>query len=141
MILTIEPRGAKRFDDAFDGAARAHTSRARATSPLVAAKKPSARSDRRDLERELRKGVRLRARLVALEAGGAPERPLEVVSASLVEPTALAVRCALCDGALRLDEHVALTRDGVALRLAHVRCGRCGAPREVWLRIVPVLAN
>lgn len=107
----------------------------------VAAKKPSPRAERRALEREARKDVRLRARLAALEPGGAPERPIEVPTATLVEPTALGAPCALCGGSPRLEEHAAETRDGLALRVARTRCARCGAPRETWFRIVVALAN
>jgi hypothetical protein len=107
----------------------------------MAAKKRSPRAERRAVERDARKDVQLRARMLQLSPGGAPERPIEVGTASLVEPTARALRCALCDGALQLDEHAAETRDGIALRVAKMRCVRCGAPREVWFRIVSALLN
>lgn len=112
-----------------------------ATHPGMAAKKRSPRTERRAAERDARKDVQLRARLVELSPGGAPARPIEVATASLVEPTARGLRCALCDGALQLEEHAAETREGVALRVSRMRCVRCGAPREIWFRVVSALLN
>jgi hypothetical protein len=107
----------------------------------VAAKKASARTVRRERERATRKDVRDRTRLAAMEPGGAPDRPLEVSTASLVEPTAASLGCALCAGSLRIEEHAAETIDGVSLRVVRARCSRCGAPRAIWFRIVRALAN
>ncbi len=64
------------------------------------------------------KDVRDRLRLAALEPGGAPDRPIEVVTASLVEPKARALPCAACGETVRLEDHTAHTIDGAALRLA-----------------------
>jgi hypothetical protein len=107
----------------------------------VAARKPTSRSERRANERAVRREVRDRARLAELEPGGAADRPLAVSTASLVEPTARSLRCPLCDGALQLEEHAAERVAGVSLRVARTRCVRCGAPRAIWFRIAPALAN
>ncbi len=107
----------------------------------VAARKATSRSERRAGERAARKDLRDRARLAELEPGGAPQRPLAVSTASLVEPTARGLRCPLCEGALQLEEHAAETVGGVSLRVARTRCVRCGAPRAIWFRIAPPLAN
>ncbi|MBI2391461.1 MAG: hypothetical protein HYV09_17865 [Deltaproteobacteria bacterium] len=128
-------------------------------------KKPAAsrgRTERRALDREVRKQLESKERLARLSSGGAPERPIEVATASLVEPMARASRCVRCDGAVRLDEHVVrvvaeatrgivaeATRGIVAeatrgtkrsLRVARVSCPSCGAAREIYFAIVaPVL--
>jgi hypothetical protein len=106
------------------------------------AKKPvSARAGRRAKERAAAKLARDRERLAALEPGGNPSRPVEVESASQVEPHALAVACLRCDGPNRLDEHAAVTGDGQLLRVARLRCAQCGARRTMWFRIVPRALN
>ncbi len=107
----------------------------------MAARKPSSRIERRARERELRALANDRARLAALEAGGAPERPIAVPTAALVEPSARGVRCALCDAPLTLEEHAAVTVDGVRLRVVRMRCPACGARRELWYRIVTSAAS
>jgi ribosomal protein L44E len=106
------------------------------------AKKPvSARTVRRAKERAAANLARDRERLAALEPGGDPSRPVEVESASQVEPHALAVACLRCDGPNRLDEHAAVTDDGQLLRVARLRCAQCGARRAMWFRITPRALN
>jgi endogenous inhibitor of DNA gyrase (YacG/DUF329 family) len=85
--------------------------------------------------------VRERQRLAALEPGGTPRRPIEVVTAALVEPKARALPCAVCGEAVRVDEHAARTIDGVPLRLAHVSCPMCGHSRVVYFVVRPTLPN
>ncbi len=82
-----------------------------------------------------------RERLARLEPGGAPERPVEVESASVVEPRALALGCARCGEALRLEAHDAVHSERGALRRVHGRCKSCGAERDVWLRIAARLPS
>lgn len=101
-------------------------------------KKPSPRNERRAAERDAEKLARDREKLARLEAGGTPERPLDVDSASIVEPHALSMRCLRCDGANRLVEHTAETVGGARLRAVRLSCGRCGTPRTVWFRIALV---
>jgi ribosomal protein S27AE len=101
----------------------------------VAKKKPSARNERRASERDAEKLARDREKLARLEAGGAPERPIDVDSASIIEPHALSMRCLRCDSASRLVDHTAETVGGTRLRAVRLSCGRCGAKRTVWFRI------
>jgi hypothetical protein len=104
-------------------------------------KRPSARAERRAMARAAEKVARDRERLARLEAGGTPERPVEVESASQIEPHALALPCVRCEGANRLDEHAAVTVDGERLRTVRMTCARCGTRREVWFRLAPILPS
>jgi hypothetical protein len=106
------------------------------------AKKPlSARTLRRVGERDQEKLARDRERLFALEPGGTAARPLIVESASVIEPTARAVRCPRCVGELRVEEHAARIVGGVSLRAVRLRCAQCGVPRELWFRITLALPS
>jgi hypothetical protein len=107
----------------------------------VPRKKPSPRAERRAQERATEKVVRDRERLARLEAGGAPERPIDVESTSQIEPHALGMACLRCDGRNRLDEHAAVTVRDERLRVARMTCARCGARREVWFRLAPNLPS
>src|SRR4051812_10216206 len=100
-----------------------------------------ARTARREQDRAAVKLAEARRKLAALEPGGAPDRPIQVTSASVVEPHALGLACLACGESTRLDEHAAVTVGGVALRCARVRCGFCGARREIWFRIGTTLAS
>jgi hypothetical protein len=93
-----------------------------------------ARTQKRSLARD-------REKLLRLEAGGSPSRPLEVSSASLVEPKVALVRCPECNAPLSATEHAAVVRGGVRLREVSAACRACGATRTLWFRIVPVLLN
>jgi hypothetical protein len=90
------------------------------------------RTARRAEERAARQQVRDRQRLATLERGGAPERPIEVTSAAVIEPRARSMRCPLCDGDAELLEH----RAEAGLRVVELRCRRCHAPRRLWFRLV-----
>jgi len=106
---------------------------------MSASRKP--RTERRADARSAAKDIKVRERIARLEPGGAPDRPLEIVSASLVEPKARALPCAVCGANARVEDHTAKTIDGVALRLAHVLCPACGYARPVYFVIRPALAN
>lgn len=81
-------------------------------------------------------------KLAALEEGGAPTRPIEVESASVVEPHASSTPCAACGAPnVRVDEHVASTIGEARLRVARVRCNACGVKREVYYRIGTTLPS
>lgn len=82
-------------------------------------------------------------RLAAMEPGGGPERPIEVASASVIEPHAASLPCAACgEVGVRVEEHAAVTTDGARrLRVVHVRCPRCGAARPLYFRIGSVLPS
>lgn len=104
------------------------------------------RTERREREREAQKLVRARVKLAELEAGGAADRPIEVTSASVIEPHAMSMPCAACGAtAIRVDEHVAVTlgqgADERRLRVVRARCAACGHRRDVYFRIGTTLAN
>jgi hypothetical protein len=101
------------------------------------AKKKSARAERRERERSLEKLHRQREKLAALEPGGSPERPVDLESASLVEPRARAEPCLRCGGEMRSVEHRAEALDRRRLRIAVARCARCGHARTFYFRLVP----
>jgi hypothetical protein len=99
------------------------------------AKKSRPRAQRREGERALAKLKDARQRLFELEVGGAPERPLPVVSATVVETHAESVPCPRCNGKHEVVEHVAVTVAGIRLREARLRCRQCGTSRSLWFRI------
>lgn len=105
------------------------------------AKKTRARTERRARERDARQLVRDRQKLAALEPGGAPERPIEVVSAAVIAVRARATPCPLCGGALRLEDETAGTQAGRLVHGAHVRCAACGVARTLWFHVVPSLPS
>ena len=93
------------------------------------------RSVRREAERDAEKLADARQRLALLEQGGSWERPIRVESASQIELRVESMRCARCDGELKVHEHVARNVGGHSLRMVDARCKRCGTRREVWLVI------
>ena len=110
------------------------------------AKRP--RTERREAARDEAKLARVRTKLAALEPGGAPDRPIEVTSASIIEPHASSMTCAACDNqGVRVEEHVAQTVPAAGsepprrLRVVHALCLRCGTRREVYFRIGSVLPS
>jgi hypothetical protein len=76
-----------------------------------------------------------------MEPGGAPERPIEVESASQIEPHALGMCCLRCEGPNRLLEHAAVTVNEQGLRSVVIQCARCGARRAIWFRIAARLPH
>jgi hypothetical protein len=107
----------------------------------VPKKRSSPRNERRAAARDADRLARDREKLARLEEGGASEHPVEVESASQIEPHALAMRCLRCDGTNRLVEHAAETVDGARLRAARMACSRCGAARTIWFRIAVSLPS
>ncbi|WP_146652089.1 hypothetical protein [Labilithrix luteola] len=106
------------------------------------------RTERREAARDAAKLAKARMRLAALEAGGSAERPIEVTSASIVEPHASSLPCPACGApGVRVEEHVAVTVPGDAgeeprrLRVARVVCPRCGTRRDVFFRIGTTLPS
>lgn len=91
--------------------------------------------------RAAEKAARDRERLAHVEEGGTPERPIELESASQIEPHALAASCLRCDGPNRLEEHAAVTVSDQRLRLVRMACARCGAKRTMWFRLAPKLPS
>jgi transposase-like protein len=105
------------------------------------AKKPRPRGQRREAERAQDKLRQARERLFALEPGGSSERPLPIVSAAVVEAHAESLPCPRCDGKHEVVEHVAVTRAGIRLREARLRCRQCGTTRSLWFRIADARPN
>lgn len=95
------------------------------------------RALRRALSRQDDKIADARVRLFALEPGGAEDRPIEVVSASVIETQALSVECPRCSGPHAIVEHAARTlASGARVREVQLRCRQCGSQRSLWFRIV-----
>jgi hypothetical protein len=99
------------------------------------------RSVLRKLARSDDKIAEARAKLALLEPGGAPDRPMMVESASLVELRAEGLPCVVCGGRLDVKEHDAEEIDGAPLRIVRLACRACGAPRVVFFRIEQPLLN
>jgi hypothetical protein len=77
-----------------------------------------------------------RDRLLDLEPGGSEERPIDVSTASLVEPKARAVRCPRCDEPFDVERHEARIVGDARLREAVLRCRACGTARSLWFRVI-----
>jgi len=99
------------------------------------------RTRRRERERELVKLVREREELARALPGGAPDHPLVVGSAAVVEPSARSTPCHQCGGELAVDEHAAETHAGELLRVVRATCRRCQARRALWFRLAPRLPH
>lgn len=100
------------------------------------AKKPKRdRTVRREAVRRALSLARDKERLFALEPGGAPERPIAVASAPVVDSRARTTLCPRCGGHHHLEEHAAVTIDGVRLREARLKCPTCGSRRSLWFRL------
>jgi hypothetical protein len=100
-------------------------------------KKGRPRTERRVRERAARQLVRDRQKLASLERGGAPERPIEVASTSVIAVRTRSTPCPLCGGTLRIDEQSAESRDGRLLHAAHASCLACGVARVLWFTVAP----
>jgi hypothetical protein len=98
--------------------------------------KRSDRTVRREGERALTRLQADRERLFALEPGGRKERPIEALSAAVIEAHATSVPCPPCGGSQEVLEHTALVHEGVRLRETRLRCRQCGSGRSLWFKIV-----
>ena len=96
-------------------------------------KKRPERTARRAAERAARDLVRDREKLAALSPGGTRERPIEVDSASVVEPRIRSLACPQCQGQYRVVDHRSAAS---GIREVDVRCDQCGTPRTLWFRLV-----
>lgn len=96
-------------------------------------KKRPERTARRRTEREARALVRDREKLSALSPGGAPERPIAVPSAAVIDVRIRSLPCPQCDGRYRVADD---QTEGAGLRRLDVVCQRCGVGRSIWFRIV-----
>jgi hypothetical protein len=99
------------------------------------------RTLRRTLERGHEKLADSRRKLMQLERGGAPDRPIEVDSAAVVEPRAESFPCPYCEGALRCEEHTAGQRAARLVREVSLVCRTCGEPVKLYFRVVEPLLN
>ncbi len=99
------------------------------------------RTVRRTAARRLDKLVSARRKLVELEPGGHPERPLEVASAAVVELRAEGFLCPDCGGAQRCSEHRAEVVQGRSLRVVELSCRSCSAQLTLYFLIVEPLLN
>jgi hypothetical protein len=99
------------------------------------------RTERREVERALRKDVQARERLAAAVPGGARDRPLTVATVSVIESMARSTPCVQCGGELELRDHAAPADGGGRLRLIRLVCRLCHAPRELWFRIEAPLVS
>jgi hypothetical protein len=93
------------------------------------------RTERREAERVLRKEVVVREKLAATAPGGARDRPLVVVSASVIESMARSTPCVQCGGELSLQDHAAPADGQGRLRVCRMICRLCHAPRELWFTV------
>lgn len=82
-----------------------------------------------------------RERLALLQPGGAPGRPVDVVSASQIEVRAEGTPCLACQGPNRIDEHTAERLDGHDVRVVRLHCHHCGARRVMYFRVRGTRAN
>src|SRR5579862_7040966 len=96
------------------------------------------RTQRRRAEIAARKLVREREKLARLEVGGARDRPMEVVSSSVIPVRARAQRCPQCQGALQILEERA---ESAELRAVDLECQLCGTTRVLWFKIAPPRLN
>jgi hypothetical protein len=107
----------------------------------MAKKPPRPRTEARVAERARDKTAQAAQKLWFLDAGGAPDRPIEVTTAAVIEARAASARCPLCFGELRVADHEALTvaqAGGVTekpLRVVTLRCFRCGATQRLYFHI------
>jgi ribosomal protein S27AE len=95
------------------------------------------RTEKREAARAADKLALQREKLARLEPGGAPDRPIDVKTASVIEPHASALDCVRCgEGGARVDSHEAREVDGRRLRIVRTLCPRCGTGRVLYFRIV-----
>jgi len=95
------------------------------------------RTVRRQLEREQRKLDDARWKLALLQVGFHPSRPIEVESASQIEPMVRGMRCPVCDVTFHVLEHTASPSG----RKVTARCPQCGRSPHLYFVIRPALAN
>jgi hypothetical protein len=102
---------------------------------------PRKRTARRAEDRAQEKLARDLAKLADLAPGGAPDRPIVVVSPSEIEPRAAAMPCPICRSSVRVDEHTAELIGGQRLRVARVTCSFCKARRAIYFQLASATLN
>jgi ribosomal protein S27AE len=65
-------------------------------------------------------------------AGGDPSRAIMVDSPAVIERHAERWPCPVCESSVRCEQHRAELIAGQRLRVARVRCPRCGFERDVY---------
>lgn len=80
-------------------------------------------------------------RQYAEQPGATPEDPIPIASPAAVEARAEALPCPQCGGSCHVTEHVVHFAGAERLRVAHLRCGQCGAPRSLYFRLASVTIN
>ena len=80
------------------------------------------RTVRRQAERDARKLADAKWKLMLLEPGFRPDKPIVVESASQIEPHVRGMQCPTCDVSFHVVEHAA-TAEG---RVVMARCPQCG---------------
>jgi hypothetical protein len=96
---------------------------------------PRARTVTRKAARASDKLTEARMKLLDLEPGGSPERPLEVGTPAVIETKARALPCPRCEEPFELVAHEAHTRGGRRLRETKLRCRVCGLTRSLWFHV------
>ncbi len=81
------------------------------------------------------KDARARLLLAKRETGGSEDRPIEVTSASVIEPQARSMPCVVCGSEVRVGEHTAENIKGHRVRRVNVKCVQCGVTRDVFFQV------
>jgi hypothetical protein len=100
----------------------------------MASKRP--RTERRSVARETQKQALQRRKLFQSLPGGSAELPLQVTSASVIEPRAESLPCALCQAACVQRSHTATALGPRRLRVVTLNCRACGEPQVVYFEIL-----
>lgn len=103
--------------------------------------KKRSRTAVREAQRAERKLAQLRTRLAALEPGGSPRNPIEVQASSQIELRAESLRCPICAGSFKVQEHEAETIEARRLRVVDVKCRHCGTGRTLYFEITATLVH
>jgi hypothetical protein len=99
------------------------------------------RAERRAQDRTHEKLGRDLERLWKVGPGGSPDRAIVLSSAAEVEVHARSIRCPICEGELRVEEHAAEAGPAGRLRVARTVCSFCHARRSVYYRLADTLLN
>ncbi len=99
------------------------------------ARKLRPRAGRRADERKAKKLRDDLEKLALLKEGGSSGNPFVISSPAQVDARTETTACPLCEGRLRLDEHVAEIVDGERLRVARCHCVACGTKRELYFHL------
>jgi hypothetical protein len=101
----------------------------------MAMPKARARTRRREAQRAAEKLARQRASAFELGSGGAPQRAIPVLAASVVDAHARSLPCPRCGAEQQLEEHLARVIGEVGLREARMVCKVCHGRISIWFRV------